>query len=588
MRVALGMDSRILLGAALAVAAAGVSMPASAAFEKVEACRDPVDVTLGEPGFRDLSWTVCGDGGDLGGASAAWDTSIEPYSDELHAAVQAEEARASAVRATRRASLLDMALELDSRGTRKRVEAKGLAIGGPPRTVAGAVTLQAKLHAGRLVMITIVDESARAIARRLAEVTALRIDHIERLAETPMTLNFQLIPVRTILQFVAGEGGVLLLQAHRDRYAFSTAAEAKVFNAALEQLENLRSGDDPRALEAALERAVAAAPVPPEGPAVDITAELDELARLLAAREDYAGAERLQRRRLELEERIGGTRESATALAALDQIATLRGLQDDEAGSLALFEEVAMLAERVPGRADAAVVHALTALAFHAMGTRDDVAERYFARATAISRGFAPDSLAALRASNALAAHAFTLERLDREAEAVPLLERNLEIARAQYGDSDGMAGRAMEDLARVLAAIDELPRAAALLRDALAIRHAEGRDAAAGGADARTLAAAIAALGPYKAPIPDAQAVPAWRAAVAAKPPVDDVLSQMTRLLLDRAARQRTAAAPALAATCSGYGELMKLRAVARAADPEIVAALRERAERDCIAGKD
>jgi hypothetical protein len=268
-------------------------LPARAEFKTVTTCDEPVVLTLRQDGYRNLSWTVCAEGGELGDAEAAWDKASERYTMALHDKLKAEEKRASGARATRRGSVLDVALELDSSAGRRSLALKGLAIGAAPRTVPGAVgaTLAAEHHEGAVLRLVIEEEPVDAIAHRIAQATALRIDGIERLRPTPITLNFDVVPVSEVLSIIASEGGVLLLQGHPERYAFSTATEAKVVNDALIAVDRLRGGDDRQALEAALARVVSIAPVPPEGPALDITAELDELSRLHAARDDFASAE---------------------------------------------------------------------------------------------------------------------------------------------------------------------------------------------------------------------------------------------------------------------------------------------------------
>jgi tetratricopeptide (TPR) repeat protein len=582
------MDSRIAWSAALAVAAAGLALPVRAAFEKVEPCRDAVEVTLREAGFRDLSWTVCGDGGDIGMVSAAWDTSVEPYSEELHAAVQAEEGRASAVRSTRRDALVDVSLELDSRGTRRRVDAQALAVGAPPRTVAGAVTLQAEAHPGRLVAVTIVGETARAIARRLAEATALRIDGIDRVAETPMTLNFQLIPVRTVLQLVAEEGGVLLLQAHPDRFAFSTATEAKAFNDARADVERLRAGEDEPALEKALARLVAAAPAPRDGLTVYIGEELDELARLAGARKDYAAAEKHQRRRLALIERLDGTRDTAEAIETLDQLATLRALQDDAAGSNALYREAVERADRVPD-VDAEVVgHAWSGLAAHALLAGDQArSDELFAKAAQATAKLPPDSLGALRSSMAVFSYAATLESAGRFDEARAQLERHLAIMRAHYGDDDPITGTTIEALGRIAFEQDDMERARTLFDRALALRRADGATGAGRAAWVTEKLAVIDALGPYAQRDVGAKAAEQLRRQLAKEPPSAEVLSSVEYVLDRRAERQRAARLPQLASTCDGYAEVMAagVRIRSQASD-ETAARIADLSRRNCLAG--
>ena len=433
------------------------------------------------------------------------------------------------------------------------------------------------------VAIELTDERARDVAPLVARAAGVRIDGMERLAEARITLNFACVEAGTIVAILASESKLPPLREGRDHYAFGTAGQFAALAAIDSRVSTAREEGDDAALSAALREYVDAVPMLTSGPAMDVADELDEAARLAAARDDFATAEALQRRRIAVVSRVEGTPDAPGAMAALEQVATLRSLQGDDDGANALHREVLAMAKRVPSHDAKVVAHAATALGIDALGSDATAAERWFAIATPILLRLEPSDFDALTSSNALMAHALVLEQVGRLDEALPLVERNLEIQRAHYDANDWLVGSAMEEVARVLVKRDELERAAQLYDSALAIRRAAKRIDSPGGDEARRNAAAIAALGPLVRREPDASAIVAWRERSSTQAADDAALADAADLLQARAARQR--GTPAQATTCDGYAEIVARRVrLGRGGMPELLARATDAARRECL----
>jgi hypothetical protein len=244
------------------------------------------------------------------------------------------------------------------------------------------------------------------------------------------------------------------------------------------------------------------------------------------------------------------------------------------------------LAERVANPDATILAHSLGKLGLNAMMAGDDAtAERWFARASPLLMGLEPDSLDALRMENILAAHAYTLERLDRPGEALPVHERRLVIMRAQYGRVDAMTARAMEDLAYALVRDDQLPRAADLYGEARIIRARTESATERSEQQASDLIMAVAKLGEFAQREQQPGDVEKLSARLADYPPSKELLFLMSMLLERRADRQR--GTPALTVTCDALAEVVAARARAESgARPEFVTRMSDTERDRCLKG--
>lgn len=435
-----------------------------------------------------------------------------------------------------------------------------------------------------LVSIEVEDEPIAAVARRLADVESLRVEHADRLPEVPVTLRFAAVAPAVVLGILAEVGDTLLLRGDPGHFGFMVPAQATAVRQKIDVAVAAMGGRDDKALERALRALLAAAPS--EGDLVlDLVEPQLELSRILRTREDLAGAEHWQRAAVSAIRRFDGPALSPRAVVALTRLAGLREDRGDHAGAVQLWREAVEVGERVLAPDDASLQPALAALAYDA-AEKDQPTEAgsLFARATARVMGAPPGSLDALRSAHMLAAYALWLEQQGRGHEATPLLERQHEIMVTHYGANDAMTRMAVAQLAQHWLEQDELARARPLIAQVLS---RDSDTSARWIQQAPQVLAAIEALGPFARRDAEAPDLPALRASLESVAPEPETAFEMMRLLEARA--ERLAGDAGLSrhrrTTCAALGEVEGFLAQSRGARAAVVQAAREAGQMRCLA---
>lgn len=388
-----------------------------------------------------------------------------------------------------------------------------------------------KLESGN-VAVQVEDAKVADVARELARVGGARVDGIEHLADVPVILRFEDIPLFAALQLLAGEGKTMVLRSDVDEqhYAFAPPDFMQRLEAAEAAVDRAGQADDDAALDAAIEALVALARPKRGAPGIDPEGLVEGRVYAASERKDFAAAERLQRRHMAMiEQRVGGQTGAEYALA-LAEVARLRGKQEDEQGALALTERALEIAQAQlgPVHPDLASMQVTLAYARQAQDRNADAEKLLLA---AIEGYEASDNDVEFELALALEGLGWMYMADRRDNLALPLFERNLEIVSRKFPLEEAFIARAGEALAAALIGNDRLHRAVPLLERAIAAREDSPEKKR-----LQDQLDAISALGTFAADGAPVDAAPARLREALARGLSEDVRAEMDIMMLRRA----------------------------------------------------
>lgn len=389
---------------------------------------------------------------------------------------------------------LDVRVELRDGPAARVYEGKRIAPGTKRTTLrrvghSGGPDLSASLRSvsgSVAVSIDVVDANPRRIVRDLARIGNLKLRHVERIMETPIKLDFQVVPVETVLDLLAFESGAVL---HRDGpggYLFGLNPHAAEIEALRSEAHGLSIDGDGMALKRVLQRIVELSAPAVEGePGPPVGDELEALARMAMDDDEPAAAEGYQRARLlEIERREYGVHRPEYALASAD-LARARLAQGDRREAQSLFERaLAILSTSDLGdQLDRArVLGELGNLALDAGRIEDavDHADRAWKIVVGTSTEVAKaQSLAMLRVRRSLERLEAGLGRVfmerDEHAVADMHLERALVLAEALWGAGDKLTAGPRQQLTMNAWRMGDPGRAGKIHLDSLRAAQAAG-----------------------------------------------------------------------------------------------------------------
>lgn len=266
-------------------------------------------------------------------------------------------------RLTRKGDAYDLVLSV---GPEQR-SAPGLTLAAPgtpnspaelTRDGAGAgapVRVQLKQLSEPYVGLDLTDANPRRLAIDLGKLKQIGIVHPERIAETPpSSFYLQAVPLRSVLQIIAGGAGLEVRSTGDNGFEFGTSRNATAIAAERERIQALRGGDDQAALRASLLKIVALGSDPKaEGWEPFLLDDLDELAALAEEDEKWAEAEKFRKQLLQQVETRPDLPRSYVSVT-LAHLAGLRRRQGDKAGA-ADFSQRARAAVKALADSEAAV-----------------------------------------------------------------------------------------------------------------------------------------------------------------------------------------------------------------------------------------
>ncbi|MBL8521404.1 MAG: hypothetical protein JNK75_12115 [Betaproteobacteria bacterium] len=204
------------------------------------------------------------------------------------------------------------------------------------------------------VRIEMVNVPVGRVAEGLVRVGGLKIEGLEKLGSTLITLRFQDIPAHTLVPILAEVAELESRRRADGIWRVARHANHDAMVATRAEAQRAREAKDTAALEKSLRRLLDLSPSSgPEGVDALPGPEVDELTSILERREDLAAAEAVQRRWLALVERNDVKEEIAQVLL---KIARYAGQRNDTAAARHLYE-------RALGMAGHGGVH-------HSVGTR--------------------------------------------------------------------------------------------------------------------------------------------------------------------------------------------------------------------------
>jgi len=430
------------------------------------------------------------------------------------------------------------------------IGSRGVALEGPPRALLSIAAIPR-----RHLLILATDVPAQAIAREIARGSGARIDGIQRVVGTRVSLNFKAIQLVEALAILADVSDLALLRNGDAHFAFSTTLQHRELLELAAAVETAEDNKDRAALDAALQPLLEFVKPKAKEPALLDYEYWIRAAGLATERGDLAGAERLWRELVRHIERIEGGPVGADYGRALYFLASVRLLRGDEVEFTALLERGLEIAEAELGEVDAALVFMQMKLAGQrAKARRDDEAEVLFERAIEGLSEADEDPLNVIRLKISLRGLANVYLENARLAEAQPLLERRLLLLRSDPDSGAAEITDASQELASVMYARDLLTQSAALMQRPETVGDADSSVAQ----ELRERLKVIRALGAYAAdtPVGDA-ALPVLRATLA-RGQDQATLIEMMRVLDRRAERQHreSPSGPAWRATCEAFAE--------------------------------
>ncbi|MBL8513829.1 MAG: hypothetical protein JNJ55_07535 [Betaproteobacteria bacterium] len=186
------------------------------------------------------------------------------------------------------------------------------------------------------IRIQMVNVPVSRVAEGLVRVGGLRIEGLEQLGSTLITLRFQDVPANSLVPILAEVAEVESRRRADGTWRLARHANHDAMVVARAAATRAREAKDDTALEKSLRRLLDLAPATnPKGIDALPGPEVDELTSLLERREDLAAAEAVQRRWLALAERNDVKEDIARSLLKIAQFA---GNRNDIVAARTLYE----------------------------------------------------------------------------------------------------------------------------------------------------------------------------------------------------------------------------------------------------------